>query len=72
MPWGFQMVQTDETDCEIEQFLDYWQDKVDSVFVARYHSPKLAVSGTGKKRGRCLYLHHSTAINTTIANNYWG
>ena len=56
------MVQTDETDCEIEQFLTYWQDKVDSVFVARYHSPKLAISGAGQKRGRCLYLHHSTAI----------
>ena len=56
------MVQTDETECEIEQFLDYWQDKVDSVFVARYHSPKLAISGACQKRGRCLYLHHSIAI----------
>ena len=56
------MVQTDEPDSEIEQFMTHWQDKVDSVFVARYHSPKLAISGTDRKHGRCLYLHHSIAI----------
>ncbi len=56
------MVQTDEPDSEIEQFMTYWQDKVDSVFVARYHSPELAISGADRKHGRCLYLHHSIAI----------
>ena len=56
------MVRTDESEEEIEQFIAYWKPFVDSVFVAPYHSPELAISGAGREHGRCLYLHHSIAI----------